>query len=165
MNGNGPGQLQGQLLPAEEMAPCSLYRPAVSTDDLGDSTQEPDLGQPWGRCGEGSPFIPASGLQGEACPHLPTLAFSSICYPWGPAANPSSRTASPPLTSPLGLEPDYHPSGTIHQAPRHCQVLHQHHLRGKENWMHREPRIPTPGLSSRRCCGGSLRLGAVTEGR
>ena len=46
VNGNGPGQLQGQLLPAEEMAPRGLHRPAVSTDDLGDSTQEPDLGQP-----------------------------------------------------------------------------------------------------------------------
>ena len=36
----------GGLLPAEELASSGLHRPAVSTDDLGDSTQEPYLGQP-----------------------------------------------------------------------------------------------------------------------
>lgn len=46
VDGYCPGQLEGQLLPAEELAPCGLHRPAVSTDDLSDSTQEPHLGQP-----------------------------------------------------------------------------------------------------------------------
>lgn len=92
------------------------------------------------------------------------LAFSSAHEPQGPAANPSSRTAPLSLTSPLGFKPNYYPSGTIYQAPRHCQVLHQHHLREKENWRHGQQGIPTPGLSSRGRFGRSLRLGSVTEG-
>lgn len=38
VDGHGPGQLEGQLLPTEEPAPSGLHRPAFSTDDLGDST-------------------------------------------------------------------------------------------------------------------------------
>lgn len=46
VDGYCPGQLEGQLLPAEELAPGDLHRPAVSVDDLSDSTQEPHPGQP-----------------------------------------------------------------------------------------------------------------------
>lgn len=46
VDGYCPGQLEGQLLPAKELASSGLHRPAVSTDDLSDSTKEPHLGKP-----------------------------------------------------------------------------------------------------------------------
>lgn len=46
VDGYCPGQLEGQLPPAEELAPSSLHCPAVSMDDLGDSAQEAHPGQP-----------------------------------------------------------------------------------------------------------------------
>ena len=78
------------------------------------------------------------------------------CWPFPLHTYPGRKTALPSLTSPLSLKPDYHPSGSIHQALGHCQVVHQHHLRGKENWRHGEQRMSTPGSAQR--------LGAVGEG-
>lgn len=80
VDGHGPGQLEGQLLPAEEPAPSGLHCPAFGTDDLGGSTQEPDLGQPCGRHGEIPLSSPVSGLRSEkqASPLQPRLFLFTL---------------------------------------------------------------------------------------
>lgn len=124
---------------------CTVQRSARMT------SVTPHRNRTWGSPEGGVKSHLSAQLQGSevrtSSPSRASLFLFTLTR--APAATPASRTAPRSLTSPLGLEPDYHPSGAIHQAPRHCQVLHQHHLQGEGSWRCGGQCIPMPGLSSR----------------
>lgn len=103
VDGQCPGQLEGQLLPGKNLAPGGLHSPAVRVDDLGDPAQEAHLGQPWGR-GDGATSALTHGtiMGGRSFRVTLLQPGQCTCLTHSPLPSASNPTTTPraPFTRP-----------------------------------------------------------------